>query len=296
MLLLPLGFMAQPAVVAAAAPLLLDSIAATVQGAFGLRKLRSAYAGTALQVRRSSDGVTQDFGFAAGMLDTAALLAFCGAGDGFVSKWYDQSGLGQDAVQATAAQQPQIVAAGVVASLNNATARPALRFTSTAQQSLGRAAFAMGGTASDVSLRTASAALIVACRTTAGDGYERLLSYTPPGFQDYQSDTGVIWAYFTGGNLTGYQGSGAAQIALGTAPFQASSVFSGTVHTLTLDGTAATASASGTLASSGALGIGIGAGQFWDGWQAEHIIVAGALTAADQTTIRTSQQRFYGTP
>ncbi len=279
--------MAQPAA-AAAAPLLLDGVSASIKGAFSLRKLRASYGGAALQVRRSSDSATLDVGFASASLNTAALLAFCGSGDGFVAIWYDQSGLGQDAVQATAANQPRIVAAGVVEALGNAGARPALHFTSAAQQTLGNANFALGG--------TASAALMVACRTTAGDGYERVLSYTAPGTQDYTSNTSVIWAYFTGGNLNGYQGSGAAQVALGLAPFQATSVFNGSVHTLTLDGASSSAGASGTLAASGALGIGAGAGQFWDGWHAEHIVIAGSLSAADQATIRTSQQSFHGTP
>lgn len=288
MLLLPIGLMAQPGVIATT-PLLLDSITATVKGAFSLRKLRASFAGPALQVRRSSDGTALDIGFASGALDTAALLAFCGSGDGFVSKWYDQSGLGQDATQATASQQPQIVAAGVIAMLGNAAARPAMRFASTAQQCLGNAGFAVGAAAS-------SAAATVACRTTGGDGYERILSYTAPGTQDYTSNASVIWAYFTGGSLNGYQGSPAAQIAAGLAPFQLASVFNGTVHTLTLDGASSSAGASGTLAAAGALGIGTGAGQFWDGMHAEHIIIAGSLSSADQATIRSSQQSFYGTP
>jgi hypothetical protein len=53
-----------------------------------------------------------------GDLDTAALLAHVGSGSGFVTTWYDQSGNGRNATQATAGQQPRIVNAGVIETIN----------------------------------------------------------------------------------------------------------------------------------------------------------------------------------
>lgn len=92
--------------------------------AFGLRKLRSAYTGAAIRVRRSSDNVEQDIGFTtAGDLDTVALLAFVGAGSGFQTTWYDQSGNGRNLVQAAASAQSRIVNAGVLETRNR---RPAV--------------------------------------------------------------------------------------------------------------------------------------------------------------------------
>ena len=83
--------------------------------AYSLRKLRSAYTGSAIQVRRSSDNTTQDIGFTAlGNLDTSALTSFCGSGNGFVTTWYDQSGNARNALQSTATRQPQIVSAGAI--------------------------------------------------------------------------------------------------------------------------------------------------------------------------------------
>jgi hypothetical protein len=52
-------------------------------------------------------------------------LNHCGAGDGFVKTWYDQSGNGYDATQSTAINQPQIVSAG---SVINEASKPTLRF------------------------------------------------------------------------------------------------------------------------------------------------------------------------
>lgn len=83
-------------------------------GAYSLRKLRTAYSGSCLRVRRSSDSTEQDIGFAgSGLIDTASLLSFCGAGDGFVTTWYDQVG-SANAPQANTALQPRIVASGAV--------------------------------------------------------------------------------------------------------------------------------------------------------------------------------------
>jgi PKD repeat protein len=81
--------------------------------AYSIRKLRTLYTGSAIRVRRSSDNAEQDIGFnGSNGLDTTALLAFVGAGNGFVTTWYDQSGNGKDATQSTSANQPQIVSSG----------------------------------------------------------------------------------------------------------------------------------------------------------------------------------------
>ena len=93
----------------------LGSPSARPVAAFSLRKLGSAYAGKAIQVRRSSDNSTQDIGFnATGDLDTAGLRAFVGSGNGYVSTWYDQGGNGYHATQANPANQPSIVTNGAI--------------------------------------------------------------------------------------------------------------------------------------------------------------------------------------
>ena len=86
--------------------------------AYSLRKLRSAYSGSAIRVRRSSDNTELNIGFVSNVLDTASLLTFCGAGNGFVTTWYDQSGNGNNGVQTTAANQPQIVSSGAMVTTN----------------------------------------------------------------------------------------------------------------------------------------------------------------------------------
>lgn len=97
--------------------------------AYSLRKLRSAYAGSAINVRRSSDNATTDIGFdSLGNLDTQALLTWTGSGNSaYITKWYDQSGNGNDVSQATAGNQPVIINAG---SLYHFHGRPYVDFPS----------------------------------------------------------------------------------------------------------------------------------------------------------------------
>jgi hypothetical protein len=97
-----------------AASLLLDTYTGAAV-AYSLRQLRTAYTGAAIRVRRSSDNAEQDIGFSGNDLDTASLLTFCGAGNGFITTWYDQSGNANNAEQPTLfASQAQIVLSGAV--------------------------------------------------------------------------------------------------------------------------------------------------------------------------------------
>ncbi len=93
---------------------------------YSLRKMRGAYPGAAIRVRRSSDNAETDIQFI-GMagIDTAGLLIFAGSASCFVTTWYDQSGNGRNLVQATAGSQPRIVNAGVIDSINE---RPTVVF------------------------------------------------------------------------------------------------------------------------------------------------------------------------
>lgn len=117
------GVRVAPAV-AAAVSYPLDTVN-NVAAAYSLRQLRSAYAGSAVRVRRSSDNTEQDIGFSSnGEFDSTAFSAFVGAGVGYVRTWYDQSGTGKISGQATPASQPSIT-------LNAINNKPALTFDGT---------------------------------------------------------------------------------------------------------------------------------------------------------------------
>lgn len=106
-------------------PLMLDTYP-NAASAYSLRKLRTLYTGSAIRVRRSSDNAEQDIGFTAqNILDTSTLTSFCGANNGFITTWYDQSGNGRNATQTTAANQPILVLTG---SVINENGKPTLQF------------------------------------------------------------------------------------------------------------------------------------------------------------------------
>lgn len=95
--------------------LLLDSYPGAVFGGSFARRLSKDYNGPLVRVRRSSDNAEADIGFAANnQLDEAALLAHCGAGDGFVSRLYNQNGDGNHIEQITTSLQFRIVNSGAV--------------------------------------------------------------------------------------------------------------------------------------------------------------------------------------
>ena len=94
--------------------------------AYSLRALASAYTGNVARVRRSSDNTEQDF--TAAQVTDGTLTTFCGAGNGFVRTWYDQSGNGYHMVQTTTTAQPLVVASGTLQTLS---AKPTLVFDGT---------------------------------------------------------------------------------------------------------------------------------------------------------------------
>jgi hypothetical protein len=98
--------------------LLLDSFP-NAAAAYSLRKLRSAYTGNAIRVRRSGTNAEQDIGFVDNFLDTASLKTFVGAANGFVTTWYDQGDSARDAINTNASQQPRIVNAGTLERKDN---------------------------------------------------------------------------------------------------------------------------------------------------------------------------------
>ena len=106
-------------------PGLLDLVPGAA-AAYSLRSLSNSYADPVVTVRRSSDDAEEDF--TAAEVADGTLAAFCGAGDGFVYRWWDQSGNANHAVAAADANEPQIVDSGVVITDEGF---PAIRFDET---------------------------------------------------------------------------------------------------------------------------------------------------------------------
>jgi len=122
----PFAFVKSVAAVAPTYSYLLDDYPGAY-AAYSLRQLSSTYTGSAIRVRRSSDNTEQDIGFVNNVLDTGSLLSFCGAGDGFLYYWYDQSGNLRHLEQTSNGNQPRIVLTGSIETSNN---EPAIFVTS----------------------------------------------------------------------------------------------------------------------------------------------------------------------
>jgi len=101
---------------------LLDDYPNIAGNSYSLRNLTSTTTNV-IRVRRSSDNAEQDF--TATDITDGTLTTFCGLGqDGFVVKWYDQTG-SDDLKNATALQQPKIVEGGFVILENG---KPCVKF------------------------------------------------------------------------------------------------------------------------------------------------------------------------
>jgi hypothetical protein len=158
-------------------PLLLLDLYPNATVAYSVRRLSSTYTGNLIRVRRSSDNTEQDIGYdSTNVLDTAALLAFVGAGNGFITTWYDQSGNANNAAQTAVLNQPQIVSSGSLLTVNS---KPCFTL------SINNSGFSLGSTISVgasnynsfVGKKDAAGNMLRALTSSAADGYKLMNSY-----------------------------------------------------------------------------------------------------------------------
>lgn len=103
----------------------LDALTSSLVAAYGMRRLVSSWSGPLVTVRRSSDNATLDvYSTGDDWLDVVTLMLWCGSASAYVTRFWDQSGLGQHAEQPTALAQFRIVNAGT---LEQYAGRPAIR-------------------------------------------------------------------------------------------------------------------------------------------------------------------------
>lgn len=192
-------------------------VVASAYAWWGLRAYTNASIGTnAVRLREDGGNTESDFAtIAGGGLNLTAITAFKGANNLFVTKLYDQTGGGNDLIQATAGQQPAFTL-GVLGTL------PAMQFTAASGMKL--ALFAATAT-----VNQAYTHVFVMNLTSIG-------SETRPFGAEAVSD---VWLFErTGGNVMAlYAGS-----VSGTAAFTAGSwhsaqaVFNGAASSITVDG------------------------------------------------------------
>lgn len=81
------------------------------------RRLRSAYTGNILQVRRASDNALANIGYSGFEIDGAALSSHIGVSQGYVRTAYDQSGNARDMARTSGFGEPQVLSPGRVNSV-----------------------------------------------------------------------------------------------------------------------------------------------------------------------------------
>lgn len=87
---------------------ILDAELTNISFAFSMRVLESDYNGSLIRLRRASDNALQDFGWAPNdIVDINAINTWRAGSNVYVHTWYDQSGLGRNAVQTTNNRQPR---------------------------------------------------------------------------------------------------------------------------------------------------------------------------------------------
>ena len=107
--------------------------------AYSVRLLKSDYTGALVRIRRSSDNAEKDFypdsnnelSLSSEDGASTSLSSWIGANNGFVVTWYDQSGNTNDSTQSTAANQPQIINAGILITDNS---KAAISYTTGSQE------------------------------------------------------------------------------------------------------------------------------------------------------------------
>jgi len=185
-----------------ATPGLLDLVPGAA-AAYSLRSLSRSYAGPVVTVRRSSDDAEDSF--TAAEVSDGTLAAFCGAGDGFVKTWFDQSG-SNDASQTTAGYQPKIVSSGVVILEEG---KPAIQFDGTDNRMTASQSHSQPATFISVATLTGSGSHLLYDGTTSsarntfdasGIAYAGLFGLDGTGFVSNKQALHVV--FYSGANST----------------------------------------------------------------------------------------------
>lgn len=256
---------------------LLDALGISATAAVSFRLLRSAYTGKSMNVRRSSDNSTMDIGFVGGNFDSMTYSTFIGGGSGFVTKWYDQSGNGNDVSQTTAANQPQLL-------LNQQNGRAGIKFTG------GSTTYLTGsgaGSAQPLSISAVINRTVIATSSFYVFGAINGSGVPEFGFSNVSNtiNLGIT-------NVAAF-----AATASDNAAHVAQGLWNGSSSEIVVDGTATTGTI-GTNAAGSARTIGSSSfgGNFYFTGLLFEIIEFDSDSSAQFAAMRSNQKAYFGTP
>jgi hypothetical protein len=259
-------FLAQNAGASAAATRPLDGYTSSLAASWSIRRrLLTSYTGALIRVERSSDNTQSDIGYdGSGNLDQSALTTFTGAGSGYIAKFYDQSGNGRDAAQATYSAMPRIVSSGVVDTMD----------------SLPCAVFTPGDYLSFTFTSSTTQTVFSRVVVTTGGGYKRLLLGNTLG-QDVDLKG-------TGDGVTLYSGSILRADFTTSSPFTLTALFNGSSSGIYKNGALQGSTGDPGSLTSTAFTISDNTyGQGMDGSLGELLIYSAALGSGDRAAIET---------
>lgn len=247
-------------------------------GWWGLRAYSNAKIGSnCIRIRRDSDNTEQDFvTLGSGYVDVAGISSFVGAGSGFVTKLYDQSGTGNDLSQATAANQPQFT-------FNALGSYPSMTFVRASHLRL------LNGTATNVLHNISISAVYY--NSSSGTGAEAIFGNGAGSYGVYGSD-GVA------DTIELYTGSAAYQFSAARNTWhRVQSMSNDTANTraLNIDGSDNSGSSTpvADLGSSWAFG-GDPTNEDLDGMMMEGGVWNIAFTAQNRSDLASNQSTYWG--
>jgi len=265
---------------------ILDSLPASA-AAYSVRRLRSAYTGSLIRVRRSSDNAEQDIGpTLGGNLNTTVLTTFCGANSCFVRTWYDQSGNARDATQTTNANQPRIVNTGTVETIGG---RNSIQF-------LGAQTLSNSALTQNVMGNTPTFSAVVAPNSIGS--FTGIVIWRGGATNGLDMGGAGRWVYVWNDDAATFNWSGGPTITTGA--LQTINVTIGaTAANYNKNGVSATNTTTHAVTSGTAAAL-IGndsccAGRFLNGYLPELILFTN-LSSGQNTTLENNQRAYYGTP
>lgn len=278
--------------------------------AYSVRKLRRAYTGFAMRVRRSSDNAIGDVRFDAnGAVSATSNIVITASGTGsltvgssltfstfysatnvFVTTWYDQSGNLRDVSQATTSQQPRIVNAG---SLEVSNSKASVKFTTTSATVL-QATIAASTMFTSGYIGSASLVLEASTGSTSAFGY------SDGGSSRWQAhmneSTNLYFDVGNGYNRLSYANSANAGVLRNYVLIAGASLMQVWVSGTNVASSAPTMSAATTsIFNIGGIPLFPGA-WYHNDHISEVVIFPKVLSASELGILQADQKRFYATP